>query len=123
MFCLYADYNIPLLRNKDCALLDKVNDTDIFTKNEAVVINRYRHYKGVHCIGDMVYSDEQAIDPAMLTKHAGQSSRDFPHQYPSGLDHKLWRKVINSLIKTGKKFCQPLGRYILLFLTIQMYGL
>ncbi len=66
-------------------------------KNEVLVTYRYRHYKGVHCIRDMVHSDGLTIDPAMLTKDTGQSFRDFPCQYPSGPDHKLWMEMINSL--------------------------
>jgi hypothetical protein len=46
--------------------MEEVHDTGIFKNNELLVINRYHHYKGVHCIGDMVYSDGMTIDPAML---------------------------------------------------------
>jgi hypothetical protein len=85
--------------------MEEVHDTGILTKNEVVVIYRCQHFKGVYCIGDMVYSDGLTIEPAMLTKDAGKSSRDFPHQYPSSPDHKLWMKLVNSLTQTGQKFC------------------
>jgi hypothetical protein len=66
----------------------------------------------VHCIGDMVCSDGHIIDPTMLNQEAGQSSRDFPLQVPTGSDHKLWLKMIHSLTQAGHRLLRPLGRYI-----------
>ena len=48
----------------------------------------------------------------MLTQEAGQSSRDFPLQVPTGPDHKLWLKMIHSLTQAGHRLLRPLGRYI-----------
>jgi hypothetical protein len=70
--------------------MDAVNNTGIFDKHEQETLNQYWHYKGVHSSGDIVCSDGLTIDPTMLTKEAGQSSRDFPLQFPTGPDHKLW---------------------------------
>jgi hypothetical protein len=92
--------------------MDAVNDTGIFDKHEQETLNWYRHYKRVHSIGDTVCSDGLTIDPTMLTKEAGQSSRDFPLQFPTGLDHKLWLKMTHSLTQTRHKLWCPLGRYI-----------
>ena len=36
--------------------MDAVCETGIFTKQEIISINRTRHYKGVHSIGDMTYT-------------------------------------------------------------------
>ncbi len=66
----------------------------------------------MHSIGDMVYSDGLTINPIMLPKKAGQSSRDFPLQFPTGPDHKLWLKMTYSLTQAGHKLMCPLGRYI-----------
>jgi hypothetical protein len=60
----------------------------------------------------MVCSDGLTIDPTMLTKEAGQSSRDFPLQFPTGPDHKLWLKMTHSLTQAGHTLMHPLGRYI-----------
>jgi hypothetical protein len=48
----------------------------------------------------------------MLTQEAGQSSRDFLLQVPTGPDHKLWLKMIHSLTQVGHRLLRPLGRYI-----------
>jgi hypothetical protein len=76
-----------------------------------VILNWYRHYKGVHSIGDMACSDQHTINPMILTQQAGQSSRDFPLQVPTGPDHKLWLKM-TPLTQAGYQLMHPLGRYI-----------
>jgi hypothetical protein len=90
VFPLHPNFNILLLQEHDHMLMDAVNNTGIFDEHEQETLNWYWHYKGVHSIGDMVCSDGLTIDPTMLTKKAGQSSRDFPLQFPTGPDHKLW---------------------------------
>jgi hypothetical protein len=60
----------------------------------------------------MVCSNGHTINPTMLTQEAGQSSRDFPLQVPTGPDHKLWLKMIHSLTQVGHRLLRPLGRYI-----------
>jgi hypothetical protein len=88
-FHLHPNFDIPLLWEKDCMLMDAVHDTGIFDWQKQETLNQYRHFKWVHSIGDMVCSDGHIIDPNMLTQEAGQSSRDFPLQVPTVPDHKL----------------------------------
>jgi hypothetical protein len=78
VFCLHSNFDIPLLQEQDCTLMDAVNDTRIFDWQEQETLTWYRHFEGVHCIRDMVCSNGHTIDPTMLTQEAGQSSRDFP---------------------------------------------
>ncbi len=111
-YCLYANFDTPLLHEHDRMLMDAVPNTGIFDRHEQETLNRYQYYKGVHSIGDMVCSDGLTIDPIMLTKEAGQSSREFSFQFPTGPDHKLWLKMTHSLTQTGHKLWCPLGRYI-----------
>jgi hypothetical protein len=92
--------------------MDAVHDSGIFDKHEQETLNWYWHYEGVHSIGDMVCSDGLTIDPTMLTKEAGQISRDFSIQFPTGPDHKLWLKMTHSLTQAGHKLMHPLARYI-----------
>jgi hypothetical protein len=92
--------------------MDAVHDTGIFDRWEQETLNQYRQFKRVPSIGDMVCSDGQTIDPTMPTQEAGQSSRDFPLQVPTGPDHKLWLKMIHSLTQAGHRLLRPLGRYI-----------
>ncbi len=112
-FCLHPDFNIPLLWEHDRTLMDAVHKTGIFDKHEQETLNWYWHYKGVQSIGDMVCSDGLTLDMTMLTKEAGQSSRDFPLQFPTGPDHKLCLKMTYSLTQAGHKLMHPLGRYII----------
>jgi hypothetical protein len=111
LFHLHADFDIPLLRERDRTLMDAVCETGIFTKQEIISINRSRHYKGVHSIGDMTYSDGLSMDPTMYTRRSGTSVRDFPLQHPTGSDHNTWLKAIGSLTQAGQKLRCPLGKY------------
>jgi hypothetical protein len=112
VFCLFLNFDIPLLRENDRTLMDAVHKIGIFDKHEQETLNRYWYYKEVHSIGDMVCSDSLTIDPTMLTKEAGQSFGDFPLQFPTGPDHKLWLKMTYFLTQAGHKLMRPLGRYI-----------
>jgi hypothetical protein len=111
LFHLHADFDIPLLRERDRTLMDAVCETSIFTKQEIISINCTRHYKGVHSIGDMTYSNGLSMDLTMYTRRSGTSDRDFPLQHPTGSDHNTWLKAIGSLTHDGKKLCSPLGKY------------
>ncbi len=112
MFCLHSDFDILLLWEQDCMLMDAVHNTGIFDWWEQETLNRYRHFKGVHSIGDMVCSNGHTDDSTMLTQEVGQSSRDFPLQVPTGPDQKLWLKMIHSLKQAVHRLLRPLGRYI-----------
>jgi hypothetical protein len=112
MFCLHSNFDIPLLWEQDRTLMDAVHDARIFDWREQETLNWYRYFKRVHSIGDMVCSNGHTIDLTMLTLEAGQSSRDFPLQVPTGPDHKLWLKMIHSLTQAGHRLLRPLGRYI-----------
>jgi hypothetical protein len=92
--------------------MDAVHDTGIFDRREQDTLNWYRHFKGVHSIGDMVCSNGHTINLTMITQEARQSSRDFPFQVLTGPYNKLWLKMIHSLTKTGHRLLRPLGRYI-----------
>jgi hypothetical protein len=87
--------------------MDTVHDSGIFNMREEETLNRYQHCKGVHSIGDIVCSDGLTLDPNMLTKEAGQGSREFPLQFPTGSDHRLWLKLTHSLTQTGHKLWHP----------------
>ena len=112
VFCLHPNFNIPLLREHDRMLMDAVHNTGIFDRSEQETLNWYWHYKGLHSIGDMVCSDGLTINPTMLTKEVGLSSRAFPLQFSTGPDHKLWVKMTHSLTQAGHRLMRPLGRYI-----------
>ena len=111
LFHLHADFDIPLLQERDRTLMDAVCETGIFTKHEIISINCSRHYKGVHSIGDMTYRDGLSMDPTMYTRRSGTSDRDFPLQHPTGSDHNTWLKAIGSLTQAGQKLHRPLGKY------------
>ncbi len=112
VFCLHSNFDILLLWEHDCTLMDAALVTKIFDRQEQETLNWYQHYKGVHRIGNMLCSDGFTIDSIILTKEVGQSSRDFPLQFPIGPDHKLWLKMIYSLTQAGHRLMGHLGRYI-----------
>ena len=111
LFRLHADFDIPLLRERDRTLMDAVCETGIFTKQEIISINCTHHHKGVHSIGDMTYSGGLSMDLTMYTRRSGTSDQDFPLQHPTGSDHNTWLKAIGSLTHAGKKLRHPLGKY------------
>ncbi len=111
-FCVNSDFDILLLHEHDRTLMDAFHNTGIFDRHEQETHNRYWHYKGVHSIGDMLCSDSLTFYLIMLNKEAGQISRDFPLQFSTGPDHKLWLKMTHSLTQAGHKLWRPLGRYI-----------
>jgi hypothetical protein len=92
--------------------MDGVHDTRIFDWREQETLNPCRHFKRVPSIGDMLCSNGHTIYPIMLTQEVGQSSRDFPLQVLTGLNHKLWLKMIHPLTQVGHRLLGPLGRYI-----------
>jgi hypothetical protein len=92
--------------------MDAVHDAGVFDRQEQETLNWYRHFKGVHSIGDMVCSNGHTNDPTMITQEARQSSRDFSLQVLTGPDHTLWLKMIHSLTQAGHRLLRPLGRYI-----------
>jgi hypothetical protein len=92
--------------------MDTAHDTGIFNQREQETLNWYRHFKGVHSIGDMVCSDGHTIDLDRLTQEARQSSQDFPLQVLTVPDHKIWLKKIHSLTQAGHRLLRPLSRYI-----------
>jgi hypothetical protein len=67
MFHFHFDFDILLLWVQDCTLMDAVNDTRIFDWWEQETLNCYRHFKGVHSIGDMVCINGHTINPTVLT--------------------------------------------------------
>jgi hypothetical protein len=67
VFCLHSNFDIPLLQKQDRTLMDAVHDTGIFDWREQETLNRYRHFKGAHSIGDVVCSNGHTINPTMLT--------------------------------------------------------
>jgi hypothetical protein len=110
-FCLRADFDNPLLRERDRTLMDAVSETGIFSKQDIISINFTHHHKGIHSVGDMTYSDRMLIDPIMFMQGSGTSNRDFPLQRPTGSDHITWLKAIGSLTQAGRKLHHPLGKY------------
>ena len=106
-----ADFDIPLLQERDRTLMNAVCETGIFTKQEIISINRTRHYKGVHSIGDMTYSNGLSMDHSMYTRRSGTSDRNIPLQHPTGSDHITWLKAKGSLTQAGRKLRRPLEKY------------
>ena len=46
--------------------MNGIHRTGVFDQHEEATINRYPHFKGVHSIGDMMYTDGLPIDLVML---------------------------------------------------------
>ncbi len=80
LFRLHADFDIPLLQERDRTLMEAVCETGIFTKQEIISINCTRHYKGVHSIGDMTYSDGLSMDLTMYTRRTLGKYTGRPHR-------------------------------------------
>ncbi len=71
--------------------MDAVHDTGIFDLQEQETLNQYRHFKGVHSIGDVVCSDGHTIDLTMLIQQdrAPPSDSDRTRSQAMGQDDPL----------------------------------
>jgi hypothetical protein len=56
VFCIHSNFDILLLREQDCTLMDAVHNTRIFDQWEKETLNWYRYFKGVHSIRDIWYA-------------------------------------------------------------------
>ncbi len=102
---------IPLLREDDRPFMEAVSSTGLFTTEELIGINRFRHWKKVHSIGDLVSCDGLTVKPSMLTSQEGSSDREFPVQKPVRSALVLWKKALGSITLRGTKLRTPLGSY------------
>jgi hypothetical protein len=98
-----------MLRVDDRPLMEAVVDTGIFTTADLVAINRFRHHKQVHSIGDMVCCDGLTIKPSMFTMTKGRSSLEFPCQRPTRAQLNLWKRAVGSITISGIRLRTPLG--------------
>jgi hypothetical protein len=92
--------------------MDANQATSTFTTPELVKINRFRHWKKVHLIGDIVSCDGLTIKPTMITRTEGASAREFPLQQPTQASFELWKCAIGPITISGTKLCTPLGAYV-----------
>ncbi len=100
-----------MLHVDDRPLMEAVADTSIFSSAELVAINRFRHHKRVHSIGDMVCCDGLTIKPSMLMMTKRRSSLEFPRQRPSWAQLNLWKRAVGSITILGIRLRTPLGAF------------
>ncbi len=109
---LGSKWLIPLLRVGDRALMDVVCSTDHFTSSEWCIINRVRKYKGVHSIGDFVMCDGSTVDPWILNRQQGSSSRVFSVEKPTRRDFNLFARAIRLVTSENLRLNSPLGQFV-----------
>jgi hypothetical protein len=104
--------NIPLLRVDNRPLMDAVTATGIYTPAELIKINRFRHYKCVYLVADMVCCDGLTIKLSMLMMTAGASSRQFPLHQPVRSNLALWKRAVGSITVSSARLRIPLGAFV-----------
>jgi hypothetical protein len=92
--------------------MEAVADTSIFSSVGLVAINRFRHHKQVHSIGDMVCCNGLTIKPLMFTMTKGRSSLEFPRQRPTQAQLNLWKHTMGSIMISGIRLRTPLSAFI-----------
>ena len=108
---LPRDSLISMLHVDDKPLMEAVVDTGIFSTAELVAINRFRHHKRVHSIGDMVCCDSLTIKLSMFTMTEGRTSLEFPCQRPTRAQLNLWKRAMGSITILGIRLRTPLGAF------------
>ena len=68
---------IPLLRERDRSFMDTICQSDIFTKEHRIRIDRVRKHKAIHSIADLTLCDGVSIDPSVWTREPSHSSPLF----------------------------------------------
>jgi hypothetical protein len=90
LFALSRKWQILLLRSDDVSFMGKICETDLFTANQRLRINRVRKHKGIHSVGDFVLCDGRTPDPFIFNRDASDSSRVFSVEQPTPADFALF---------------------------------
>ena len=111
-FHMRRKWQIPLLRDNDRSFMDVICQSDIFTKEHKVRINRVRKHKAIHSIADLTLCDGRSVSPSVWTRQVGNSSRVFSKEVPTKEDFKLFHSAVKNLCRGGDTLACPLGHYI-----------
>jgi len=105
------DHDIPLLREGDEPVMERLLRLNAYSPTEIVRLNRVRKFLKIHCLGDAVLSDGITLRPEVVEPRAGISKRQFPVERPTRSDKTLWRQSLNIIASPQLKLIHPLGCY------------
>lgn len=111
-FALSRKWQIPLLRSDDVSFMGKICETDLFTANQHLRINRVRKYKGIHSFGDFVLCDGHTPDRFVFNQEASNSSRVFSVENPTATDFARFGTAVDHFLTEPGTLRQPLGAYM-----------
>lgn len=92
--------------------MDTICQSDIFTKEHKIKINRVRKHKAVHSIADLTLCDGVSIDPSVWTREPSHSSRVFSEERPTRADFKLFHSAVRNVCRGEHSLSSPLGAFI-----------
>ena len=92
--------------------MGKICETDLFTANQHLRINRVRKHKGIHSVGDFVLCDGRTPDPFIFNRNASDSSRVFSVEQPTPADFALFRTAVDHFLTETGILRRPLGSYM-----------
>ena len=107
-----SEFEVPLMRERDIALMDAFLDTGIWQIGDLIILNRVRRYKCVFSKSDILQPDGRTVLPSMMDKTPGNSEWTFPKEKPTQKQLDLWYAALQHLTSTELQLCRPMGNYI-----------
>ena len=69
----HTNFEVPLMREQDIALMDAFIDTGIWQIEDLKILNRVRRFKCVFSRSDILQPDGRTVLPSMMDKSQGTS--------------------------------------------------
>ena len=106
------EFEVPLMRERDIALIDSFIDTGIWQIADLKILNRVRRFKCVFSKSDILQPDGRTVLPSMMDNSQGTSNWTFPIESPTRENLELWRTALQHLTSTELTLPRSVGPYI-----------
>ena len=106
------EFEVPLMRERDIALIDSFIDTGIWQIADLKILNRVRRFKCVFSRSDILQPDGRTVLPSMMDNSQGKSDWTFPIEQPTRENFQLWCTALQHLTSTELTLPRSVGPYI-----------
>ena len=101
-FSFSRDIDIPLLREDDCAIMECLINSGMFSIRQFMVLYRVRKFKKVH---------GKSIRPSMMTPTEGFSKHIYSREQPTQKDIVLWQSALRAITSPTLTRSPSLGKF------------
>ena len=79
-----------------------------------MILNRYRKYKKVHLLADILRCDGKTVDPEILLSQQTKiiSTCQFSTEKPTEKDKVLWRQALNAISSLNFTIQDSIGDFL-----------